>query len=103
MGVNSLLDLVVFGRRAAGTTAELVKPNGPPVKLPAKAGEANIARMDKMSNTKGHIPTAELRHGLQVCTQKYDPVHRNADELSKGKDVIVGIMKEFEGGGHQGA
>ena len=80
-----------------------MKPNSPPVKLPAKAGEANIARMDKMRNAKGHIPTAELRRELQVSMQKYAPVHRNADDLSKGKDVIVGIMKEFEGGGHQGA
>ena len=53
---NSFSDLVVFGRQAADTTAELVKPKSPPVKLPAKAGEANIARMDKMRNAKGHIP-----------------------------------------------
>ena len=70
MGVNSLLDLVVFGRQAADTTAELVKPKSPPVKLPAKAGEANVARMDKMKNAKGHIPTSELRRELQVSMQK---------------------------------
>merc|ERR1740138_1984850 len=29
LGANSLLDLVVFGRQAADTTAELVKPNSP--------------------------------------------------------------------------
>ena len=28
--------------------------------------------------------------------QKFAPVHRNADDLSKGKDVIVGIMKEYK-------
>ena len=86
------MDLVVFGRQAADTTAELVKPNSPPVKLPAKAGEASIARMNKMRDDKGHIPTAELRRELQVSMQKYAPVHCNADDLSKGKDVIVGIM-----------
>ncbi len=59
MGVNSLLELVAFGRQAADTTAELVKPNSPPVKLPAKAGEARSARMNKMRDAKGHIPTAE--------------------------------------------
>ena len=86
----------VFGRQAADTTAELVKPNSPPVKLPAMAGEASIARMDKMRNAKGHIPTAELRRELQVCTQKYDPVHRNADDLPKCKDVMVVIRKEYK-------
>ncbi len=29
LGANSLLDVVVFGRQAADTTAELVKPNSP--------------------------------------------------------------------------
>merc|ERR1719321_1409473 len=48
LGANSLLDLVVFGRQAADTTAELVKPNSPPVKLPAGAGEKSIARMDQI-------------------------------------------------------
>ncbi len=36
LGANSLSDLVVFVRQAADTTAELVKPNSTPVKLPAK-------------------------------------------------------------------
>merc|ERR1712144_124041 len=61
LGANSLLDPVVFGRQAADTTAELVKPNSPPVQLPANAGEASIARMDQMRNASGPIPTAVLR------------------------------------------
>merc|ERR1712031_88138 len=65
LGANSLLDLVVFGRQAADTTAEMVKPNSPQIKLPANAGEASIARMDKMRHSKGGIPTAELRVELQ--------------------------------------
>merc|ERR1711897_73008 len=44
LGANSLLDLVVFGRQAADTTAELVKPNSLPVELKPNAGEATIAR-----------------------------------------------------------
>merc|ERR1711870_153381 len=71
LGANSLLDLVVFGRQAADTTAELVKPNSPPVKIPANAGEVSIARMDKMRNSTGPIPTADLRRELQVAMQKY--------------------------------
>jgi len=39
LGANSLLDLVVFGRQAADTTAELVKPNSPKIELPKNAGE----------------------------------------------------------------
>jgi len=96
LGANSLLDLVVFGRQAADTTAELVKPNSPPVKLPANAGEATIARFDKIRHCKGPIPTAELRRELQVSMQKYAPVYRNAEDLAKGKVVIDGIMKKYK-------
>merc|ERR1712190_567665 len=96
LGANSLLDLVVFGRQAADTTAELVKPNSPPVKLPANAGEKTIARMDKIRYCKGPIPTADLRRELQVSMQKYAPVYRNADDLLKGKEVIDGIMKKYK-------
>jgi len=78
LGANSLLDLVVFGRQAADTTAELVKPNTAPVKLPASAGESSIARMDQMRFSKGSTKTSELRRELQVAMQKYAPVYRKA-------------------------
>merc|ERR1719223_320618 len=96
LGANSLLDLVVFGRQAADTTAELVKPNSPPVTIPANAGEQSIARMDKMRNAKGPIPTADLRRELQVTMQKYAPVYRNSADLAKGKDIVDGILKKYK-------
>merc|ERR1712238_618520 len=96
LGANSLLDLVVFGRQAADTTAELVKPNSPPVKLPANAGELSIARMDKMRYATGPIPTATLRRELQVNMQKYAPVYRNSEDLTKGKDIVDGVLKKYK-------
>merc|ERR1712066_1112402 len=96
LGANSLLDLVVFGRQAADTTAELVKPNSPPVQLPANAGEASIARLDKIRNCSGPIPTADLRRELQVSMQKYAPVYRNAEDLKTGVGVVDGVLKKYK-------
>merc|ERR1711948_84676 len=96
LGANSLLDLVVFGRQAADTTAELVKPNSPPITLPANAGEQTIARLDKMRNSSGPIPTADLRRELQVSMQKYAPVYRNSEDLTKGKGIIDGVLKKYK-------
>merc|ERR1712087_807050 len=76
--------------------AELVKPNSPPVQLPANAGEQSIARMDKIRNCNGSIPTAALRRELQVNMQKYAPVYRNAEDMAKGKGVIDEIMKKYK-------
>ena len=55
-----------------------------------------MARLDKMRNAKGHLPTAELRRELQISVHKFAPAHRTADDSSKGKDVIVGVMKEYK-------
>merc|ERR1719162_454769 len=96
LGANSLLDLVVFGRQAADTTAKLVKPNSPPVHIPANAGEASIARMDQMRHAKGPIPTAVLRRELQVTMQSLAPVYRNSDDLKKGTVEIPKIVKKYK-------
>jgi len=96
LGANSLLDLVVFGRQSADTTAELVKPNSPPVHIPDNAGEASIARLDKIRHSKGALPTAALRTELQVTMQKLAPVYRNSDDLKKGTEEIPKIMKKYK-------
>lgn len=96
LGANSLLDLVVFGRQAADTSSELVKPNSPPVTLPAKAGERTIGRMDQLRNARGPIPTAMLRRELQTMMQTYAPVYRNSEDLAIGKEKIQVIMKKFK-------
>jgi len=95
LGANSLLDLVVFGRQAADTTAELVKPNSPPVPIPANAGERSIKRMDQMRNARGPLPTAMLRRELQTMMQTYAPVYRNADDLATGKEKVQVLMKKY--------
>merc|ERR1719235_2912117 len=96
LGANSLLDLVVFGRQAADTSAELVKPNSPPVSIPANAGEETIARLEWARTAKGAIPTAHLRTELQVMMQTYAPVYRNSEDLAKGKEKIIPIMKKYK-------
>jgi len=46
LGANSLLDLVIFGRRAAITTQEWFKPGQAQPELAPDAGEDCIARLD---------------------------------------------------------
>jgi len=96
LGANSLLDLVVFGRQAADTTAELVKPNSPPVEIPKNAGAETIARFDKFRNASGPIPTATLRKELQLTMQKYAPVYRNSKDLETGKVEVAKVLKKFK-------
>merc|ERR1712070_1191944 len=96
LGANSLLDLVVFGRQSADTTAELVKPNSPPIDLPANAGAEMIQRMNELRWSKGPLPTAVSRTELQRNMQKYAPVYRNAADMEKGVVVIQEVMKKYK-------
>eukprot|EP00747_Dinoflagellata_sp_TGD_P159573 gnl/TRDRNA2_/TRDRNA2_177905_c0_seq1.p1 gnl/TRDRNA2_/TRDRNA2_177905_c0~~gnl/TRDRNA2_/TRDRNA2_177905_c0_seq1.p1 ORF type:complete len:628 (+),score=151.33 gnl/TRDRNA2_/TRDRNA2_177905_c0_seq1:68-1951(+) len=96
LGANSLLDLVVFGRQAADTTAELVKPNSPAISLPANAGEETLTRLEKIRTASGPIPTAVLRRELQVTMQSLAPVYRNSADLKKGVEEIPKIVKKYK-------
>jgi succinate dehydrogenase (ubiquinone) flavoprotein subunit len=96
LGANSLLDLVVFGRQAADTIAEIVKPGGKPVELPANAGLDTLKRLEHLRNADGKMSTAEIRKKLQTAMQKYAPVYRNGEDMVKGVQVVKEVMKDFK-------
>merc|ERR1712016_355127 len=61
LGANSLLDLVVFGRRAAETTKEDYQPGQAQRELSASAGEESIANLDRLRFSTGGSSTAQIR------------------------------------------
>jgi len=84
LGANSLLDLVVFGRRCAETTREDYTPGQTQKPLPAGAGEESIAWLDRIRYSKGPEPTSKVRTGMQKTMQKYAAVFRRQDYLEEG-------------------
>ena len=84
LGANSLLDLVVFGRRVAETTKEDYVPGQAQRDLPAGAGEESIAWLDRIRYSKGKEPTSKIRLGMQKTMQKYAAVFRRQDYLEEG-------------------
>jgi succinate dehydrogenase (ubiquinone) flavoprotein subunit len=61
LGANSLLDLVIFGRRAAQTTQETFTPGQTHKPLSTDAGEFSIAKLDKIRFAKGEHTPAKIR------------------------------------------
>ncbi len=88
LGTNSLLDLVVFGRAAAHRAAETVKPGATQAPLPAGAGDASLARFDKLRHANGATPVAELRDQLQRTMQGHAAVFRNSKSLTEGVEKM---------------
>ncbi len=79
LGANSLLDLVVFGRACAKTIAEETKPGAKIGDLPANAGEASVANLDRLRFADGSVSTAELRLKMQKTMQTHAAVFRTGE------------------------
>merc|ERR1712046_246296 len=95
LGANSLLDLVVFGRRAAETTREEFKPGQAQPELSKDAGEASIAKLDALRFLKGTYPIAKLRTEMQKAMQRHAAVFRRQDFLEEGCEKIHDISQKY--------
>ena len=84
LGGNSLIDLVVFGRAAAHRGAELVTPGASQKPLPKDAGEAAVARLDRVRHAAGSLSTGAIRTSMQRTMQRYASVFRTGELLEEG-------------------
>ena len=96
LGANSLLDIVVFGRACANRVAEIAKPGGPLKPLPADAGEATLANLDRIRHSKGPRSTASIRGDLQRVMQTNAAVFRIQDKLEEGCAKIDEVCASME-------
>ena len=83
LGSNSLLDLVVFGRAAAIQAAKVLTPGASHRQIP-HAGEAAIARLDRLRHSSGSTGTAQLRVEMQRSMQNDCAVFRTQQSLDEG-------------------
>jgi succinate dehydrogenase / fumarate reductase flavoprotein subunit len=95
LGSNSLLDLVIFGRAAAMRCASMLKDAGRPPALPADAGQAAVARLDRLRNANGSRPTAEIRLEMQKIMQNHAAVFRTGESLREGMQKLARTFDSF--------
>jgi succinate dehydrogenase (ubiquinone) flavoprotein subunit len=96
LGANSLLDLVIFGRRAAHTTIETMKPGQTQKDLPKNAGEETISNLDRIRFSKGTEPTAKIRLQMQKVMQRHAAVFRRQDLLEEGCKKLHEVSQQYE-------
>ena len=95
LGSNSLLDLVVFGRAAAIRASQIIKLNTDHKPLAKDAGEATIAKLDKLRNSKGTLRTSEIRNNMQRTMQNNAAVFRTGEVLKQGVSELQKIYQTF--------
>ena len=91
--VNSLIDLVVFGRAAGLRAKELVQPGVAHKDIGTTQVDKHLARLDTFRNASGATPTAKLRLSMQEAMQKDAAVFRTGDTLKEGVARLDEIHK----------
>jgi succinate dehydrogenase / fumarate reductase, flavoprotein subunit len=95
LGSNSLLDLVVFGRAAAHRCAEILEPGAGHKPLAKDAGDAAVARLDRLRQAKGSRPTAAIRLEMQKTMQADAAVFRTGASLQEGMQKLARTFETF--------
>ncbi len=95
LGSNSLIDLVVFGRAAALRCGQVIERGARPRPLAPNAGEEAVARLDKLRNAKGKLPTAKIRLDMQRVMQNHAAVFRTGESLQEGIGKLEQVFASF--------
>jgi succinate dehydrogenase / fumarate reductase flavoprotein subunit len=100
LGTNSLVDLVVYGRRAGRAMAEYARGREfqhlpPDPEAPAKA------EIDGLLSRPRTEPWAKIRDEMQVTMMDHCGVYRTAETLNRARDDIAGLKVRYRNLGVQ--
>jgi succinate dehydrogenase / fumarate reductase flavoprotein subunit len=94
LGTNSLLDLVVFGRRA-GASAAADARSGDLAPLPSETVEGTLAMLDGILARETGDNAADIRKELQDNMFDLAFVVRSETSLSKMQEILGGLQDRF--------
>src|SRR5258707_8046954 len=94
LGTNSLVDLVVFGRRAGKHAADYCK-QADFTPLPADAGKEIEAKIEGIRKANGKTRPAVLRQKMQESMMDLVGVFRDAKGLSQAIEVVRELKDTF--------
>ena len=95
LGCNSLLDLVVFGRRAGKRMVQDLR-DLTWVKLPVRPEKKIVERIQTLKERKNGERVGILRSQMQDIMTEYCSVYRQKEGLSNAIKVIKSIMDRYE-------
>ncbi len=93
LGTNSLLDLIVFGRRAGRDMLSFVKQTRGVMPIPNDAVEKVQKRIQNTLERKNGESIAKIRSDLQVMMMDNVSVFRSKDTLTKASEEIKNLRE----------
>jgi succinate dehydrogenase / fumarate reductase flavoprotein subunit len=95
LGCNSLIDLIVFGRKVGATVTAHVKETVMP-KLPAQAEYDIETKLSSLLESNGGERAPVIREALQSLMTEKCSVFRNHDALQEALTEIRSLKKRYE-------
>ena len=95
LGTNSLLDIVVFGKRGGRAMAEFVATVEPPT-VPDGAEDAVMATVGRLLTGTGTEKAAVVRADLQETMTAHAFVYRSAESLAEAASRLVDLRARAE-------
>jgi succinate dehydrogenase / fumarate reductase flavoprotein subunit len=95
LGTNSLVDLVVFGRRGGKHMAEFCQ-SASFAPLPAHAERDTLAEFDRIRHNSGSERPAVLRAALQKTMTGDVGVFRNAADMQRAIDTVRELKERYK-------
>jgi succinate dehydrogenase / fumarate reductase flavoprotein subunit len=95
LGCNSLLDLLVFGRRSGLAMKERIKKTDPP-SLSTDALKSSGEKIVRLLSHPGQEKIDPLRKRMRSVMMDYGSVFRDEDGLEKGIEEIQNLKKSYK-------
>ena len=99
LGTNSLVDLVVFGRRSGRHMAEYCR-EAELLPLPTGTGEILQAEFNRLRHGTGHIKPFELRNKMQKTMTDNVGVFRTEETMTQAIEDLRQLRHEYDTGIH---
>src|SRR5690606_16754922 len=94
LGTNSLVDLVVFGRRGGKKIAEFVM-TADFIPLPPNPADQVQAEFNRIRSSKGSTRPGELRHQMQQVMMDKVGVFREERMMQEGVNAVVELRERY--------
>jgi succinate dehydrogenase / fumarate reductase flavoprotein subunit len=95
LGTNSLVDLIVFGRRAGRHMSEFVN-QADLGKLPAGAADGAAAILDRLEKQRGDARAEQIRTSMKAVMMDAVGIYRHGDEMAKAVRELGDLCQATE-------
>jgi len=94
LGANSLLDTLIFGRRAGEHAAERARSTAMPARSPARLREDELMIKEIIARPRKGRRVSELKAELGTTMNRYCAVFRDEDGLQSALDTVKRLQEE---------